>query len=90
MRREVYFQPAGIKPEPIPLNIKVIIIGSYYLYDLLSNDDEDFHKLFKVKVEFDTVMEKDEENSLKMARFVKNYRRSRGSAYPSIAEQLLK
>ena len=35
--------------------------------------DEDFHKLFKVKVEFDTVMEKDEENSLKMARFVKNY-----------------
>lgn len=64
---------SGIKPEPIPLNIKVIIIGSYYLYDLLSTVDEDFYKLFKVKVEFDTVMEKSKENSLKMARFVKKY-----------------
>ncbi|WP_071393565.1 Lon protease family protein [Bacillus tuaregi] len=67
------FPTSGIKPEPIPLNIKVIIIGSYYLYDLLSTVDEDFHKLFKVKVEFDTVMKKDEENSQKMARFIKNY-----------------
>jgi lon-related putative ATP-dependent protease len=67
------FPTGGLKPEPIPLNLKVIIIGSYYLYDLLSNVDEDFHKLFKVKIEFDTVMDKDEENSLKMARFVKNF-----------------
>ncbi|MDF2902979.1 MAG: ATP-dependent protease, partial [Bacillus sp. (in: firmicutes)] len=72
------FPTTGIKPEPIPLNIKVIIIGSYYLYDLLSSIDEDFHKLFKVKVEFDMVMEKDEENSLKMARFVKNYANQEG------------
>ena len=64
---------SGIRPEPIPLNLKVIIIGSYYLYDLLSRVDEDFHKLFKVKVEFNTVMDKNNENSLKMARFVKNY-----------------
>ncbi|MGO4888813.1 Lon protease family protein [Anaerobacillus sp. MEB173] len=67
------FPTSTIKPEPIPLNIKVIIIGSYYLYELLSTLDEDFDKLFKVKVEFDTVMEKDEENSRKMAGFVKNY-----------------
>jgi lon-related putative ATP-dependent protease len=67
------FPTGGLKPEPIPLHLKIIIIGSYYLYDLLSNVDEDFHKLFKVKVEFDTVMEKDDENSLKMARFVKNF-----------------
>ncbi|HHY72140.1 MAG TPA: AAA family ATPase [Bacillus bacterium] len=64
---------SGIKPEPIPLNIKIIIIGSYYLYDLLSELDEDFHKLFKVKVEFVTVMDKDEENRWKMARFVKKF-----------------
>ncbi|MBM4761477.1 AAA family ATPase [Bacillus sp. B15-48] len=64
---------SGIKPEPLPLNLKIIIIGSYYLYDLLSSIDEDFHKLFKVKVEFNTVMEKTNENSLLMARFVKNY-----------------
>lgn len=64
---------SGIKPEPIPLNIKVIIIGSYYLYDLLSAVDDDFHKLFKVKVEFDTVMDRNSENCYKMAMFVKNY-----------------
>lgn len=67
------FPTTGIKPEPIPLNIKVILIGSYYLYDLLSSYDEDFRKLFKVKVEFDTVMEKNDENSMKMARFIKKY-----------------
>lgn len=67
------FPSSAIKPEPIPLNIKVIIIGSYYLYDLLAAVDEDFHKLFKVKVEFNTVMNKNEENTLKMARFVKRY-----------------
>lgn len=64
---------SGLKPEPIPLDIKVIIIGSYYLFDFLSIYDEDFHKLFKVKVEFVTVMDKDKENSWKLARFVKNY-----------------
>jgi lon-related putative ATP-dependent protease len=69
---------SGIKPEPIPLNIKVIIIGSYYLYDLLSVADDDFHKLFKVKVEFDTVMDKNDENSYKMAHFVKNYAEQQG------------
>lgn len=63
----------GIKPQPIPLNLKVILIGPYYLYDLLSIYDEEFHKLFKVKVEFVTVMDKDEENSQKMVRFVKNF-----------------
>ncbi|WP_042353498.1 Lon protease family protein [Bacillus rubiinfantis] len=67
------FPTSGIKPEPIPLNIKVIIIGSYYLYEMLANYDEDFHKLFKVKVEYDTVMEKTEENSLKMARYIQKY-----------------
>ena len=72
------FPTSGLKPEPIALHIKVIIIGSYYLYDLLSSVDEDFNKLFKVKVEFDTVMEKSEENSLKMAHFVKNYAESEG------------
>ncbi len=72
------FPTSGLKPEPISLNIKVIIIGSYYLYELLSSADEDFHKLFKVKVEFDTVMKKDEANSLKMAHFVKNYSEQEG------------
>ncbi|WP_147805166.1 Lon protease family protein [Alkalicoccus halolimnae] len=72
------FPASAIKPEPIPLNVKVIIIGSYYIYELLSRLDEDFDKLFKVKVEFDTQMKKNEENSWKMACFIKNYSEEEG------------
>lgn len=66
------YPTSGMKPEPIPLKVKIILIGSHYLYELLSIYDEDFHKLFKVKVEFDTKMERTIENNLKMAGFVKN------------------
>lgn len=62
---------AGIKPEPIPLDVKVVLIGSPYLYHLLSEWDEDFHKIFKVKVEFDPDMEKTKEHALEFAAFVK-------------------
>ena len=72
------FPTSGIKPEPIELTIKVIIIGSYQLYHFLATYDEDFHKLFKVKVEFDTTMKKDMENSMKLARFVKRYGEQQG------------
>ena len=72
------FPTSGIKPEPIELTIKVIIIGSYQLYNFLATYDEDFHKLFKVKVEFDTTMKKDMENSMKLARFVKGYGEGQG------------
>lgn len=67
------FPTSALKPEPVPLQTKVIIIGSYPIYDLLSRWDEEFDKLFKVKVEFDTVMTNDEENSWKMANFVKKH-----------------
>lgn len=69
---------SGMKPEPIDLNIKVILIGSYYLYEMLSTYDEDFHKLFKVKVEFDTEMDKTDENNVKMASFVKKFAEEEG------------
>ncbi|PTL39794.1 Lon protease family protein [Alkalicoccus saliphilus] len=72
------FPASAIKPEPIPLNVKIIIIGSYYIYELLSRLDEDFDKLFKVKVEFDTEMPKSDENNHKMACFIKNYAEDEG------------
>jgi lon-related putative ATP-dependent protease len=64
---------SGLKPEAIPLHVKVILIGSPYLYHLLSELDEDFHKLFKVKVEFDTEMVKNERHYHEFAAFVRNY-----------------
>lgn len=65
-----YVVTSTLKPEPIPLDIKVILIGDYYTYSLLYNYDEDFRKLFKVMSDFDMEMKKDNENLMKMARFI--------------------
>jgi len=47
---------SGIKPEPIPLDVKVVLIGQPQIYHLLWQMDEDFKKIFKIKAEFDTTM----------------------------------
>ncbi len=64
---------ASIRPESIPLKLKVILIGNPYLHHLLMSYDEDFYKLFKVKADFDRSMERNQENILKFAQFVKSY-----------------
>ncbi len=61
---------AALKPEPIPLNLKVILIGSPIYYNILYHYDEDFAKLFKVKADFDIEMEADEKNINKLASFI--------------------
>jgi lon-related putative ATP-dependent protease len=48
---------ATLRPEPLPLNLKVVIIGHPMIYHLLYMLDEDFSKLFKVKADFDTKMD---------------------------------
>lgn len=65
-----YVVTSTLKPKPIPLDLKVILIGDYHTYSLLYNYDEDFRKLFKVMADFDTEMNKSSENLIKMARFV--------------------
>jgi len=47
----------SLKPDPIPLNVQIVLIGSPMWYFLLYEWDEDFRELFKVKAEFDTSME---------------------------------
>lgn len=59
-----------IRPEPIPLDLKIIIIGDYMTYHLLYNYDEDFKKHFKIRADFDIEMERNEENILKIGSFV--------------------
>ncbi len=60
----------GFKPEPIPLNVKVIMVGSADLYYLLYHHDEDFHNIFKVKADFDYEMPKSKEFIEKYASFI--------------------
>lgn len=64
---------SGLKPEPIPVNMKVILVGPSYIYYQLLNMDEDFKKLFKVKAEFDEEAPRTESNMFKIAQFIHNF-----------------
>ena len=63
----------SLKPEAIPLNVKVILVGDANTYYTLLSLDEDFAKLFKVKVEFEEDAPKTDDNVQKLAQFVGNY-----------------
>ena len=63
----------SLKPEPIPLDLKVILIGNSNLYHTLLSMDSDFRKLFKIKVEFEETAPINEENVNKLARFVHTF-----------------
>ncbi|MBQ9314005.1 MAG: AAA family ATPase [Clostridia bacterium] len=64
---------SSLKPEPIPVNMKVILVGPSYIYYQLLNIDEDFKKLFKVKAEFDEEAPRTESNMFKIAQFIHNF-----------------
>ncbi len=66
-----FFTTTGLKPEPIELKVKVVIIGDTYLYQLLGYYDEDLKKIFKVRADFDTAMTKDDQSILQFAEFIK-------------------
>jgi lon-related putative ATP-dependent protease len=65
-----FISTKGLKPQPIPLSIKVVLIGNPYLYQQLFILDMEFTELFKVKAEFDTTMTRTEENVKRYAAFV--------------------
>ena len=65
-----FISTKSLKPQPIPLDAKVILIGNPYLYQQLFSLDMDFIELFKVKAEFDTTMARTEENVKQYAAFV--------------------
>ncbi len=63
----------ALKPQSIPVDIKVILVGSTSIYQLLYEYEEDFRKLFKVKADFDEEMERNDENILKLASFISGF-----------------
>ena len=60
----------SLKPEAIPINIQVVLIGSELHYQQLCQMDIDFKKLFKVKADFDDYYPRNKENTLKLAQYV--------------------
>ena len=59
-----------IRPQPIPLDIKVILIGRSMMYYMLHQWDDDFPELFKVKADFDISMDRDEKNTRDFLTFI--------------------
>ena len=62
---------SGLKPEPIPINLKVVLIGERRIYDTLLEIDEDFKKIFRIKSEFDQDMKMDDKSLVSYASFIK-------------------
>lgn len=63
----------SLKPEPIPLNLKVILIGNESIYQTLLAMDSDFRKLFKIKVEFESEAPINTENLNKLAQIIHGF-----------------
>lgn len=63
----------SLKPEPIPLDLKVLIVGNSNIYHTLLSMDDDFRKLFKIKVEFEEEAPKTTENIERLSNFVRSF-----------------
>lgn len=61
----------SIEPEPIPLDVKVVVSGNPLFYYLLQAHDEEFSELFKVQADFDSVMDLTPENIFRYVQFLK-------------------
>ncbi len=60
----------SLKPETVPLDVKVVLIGGPEYYYMLKMEDEDFDRLFKIKAEFERAIPRTRENVTRMARFL--------------------
>ncbi|AOS84479.1 ATP-dependent protease [Chlorobaculum limnaeum] len=60
----------SLEPEPVPLDLKVVLLGERRLYYLLSTYDPDFNELFKIAADFENDMKRNAETHLAYARLV--------------------
>lgn len=67
-----YLVTSTLKPEPIDLDIKVILIGDNYFYSLLYSYEEDFRNLFKIMADFDIEIDKNKDNIYKTVQLIAN------------------
>ncbi|WP_099611064.1 Lon protease family protein [Vibrio fujianensis] len=60
----------SLDPEPIPLDVKIILFGDYRTYELLTHYDPEFSELFRVTADFEDEMKRTAESELHYARFI--------------------
>jgi lon-related putative ATP-dependent protease len=65
-----YVSTRSLRPEPIPFTAKVVLVGESRYYYMLYQADSEFKKIFKVKAEFDSSMERTSENVHEYAKFM--------------------
>jgi ATP-dependent Lon protease len=65
------FTTSGLKPEPIDMDIKVVIISDEYMYHVAQHYDADVPKIFKVRADFDTSMDKNDDSIRQFSEFIK-------------------
>jgi len=81
----------SLEPEPIPLDVKVVLIGERRLYYLLAQLDPDFNQLFKVAVDFEEELPRSDDNALAYARLIAKQAQARGLRHlrrPAVARLL--
>ena len=66
-----FFTPQGMRPQPVPVDVKIVVMGDDSIYQLLSLHDEDFWEMFKVKVDFDYQMKRSDENIKSYTCFIR-------------------
>lgn len=81
----VGFSTAGIRPEPVPVDVKVILLGPPILHHLLQAHEEAFSKIFKVKADFDVDVPRDRHMDMLLARFIASLCRSENLPHFSAA-----
>jgi len=90
------FMPVELQPEPIEIDLKVILIGPRWLYSLLASQDPDFGYLFRIRADFDDRMELSRENVADFAGVIAFICQSEsvlplsGRAMAAIAEQAVR
>jgi len=67
---ESAFGTTSLRPEPIPLEVKVILLGSYEAFEILQNYDSKFNKIYKVRADFDQEVLRTRETEQLYARFI--------------------
>lgn len=66
-----FISATGLKPEPVRMEVKVVVLGSPYLYTLLKHYDEDVSKIFKVRADYESSMDNTDDSVLQVARFIR-------------------
>lgn len=90
------FMPSELQPEPIHVDVKVILIGPSWLYSSLASQDPDFGYLFRIRADFDDRMDINEKNVLDFAGVIAYICQSESvhpldvNAMASIAEQAVR